>query len=230
MASAAVLRWDIVALLCYASLILLVYFTERANSHGRLWEPPSRSTAFRRGFRTPPNYNDNENFCGGFRVMHVLNRGKCGPCGDAWQLPIPRPNEDGGKYGTKTIVRSYHKGHNITAGVYLTANHLGHFEFRLCPEPQRVRDESCFTEHSLDIVEGPWGNALPRGTKRFDIGALQGMLAFKLRLPHNVTCERCVLQWNYTGGNNWGVCPNGKGRLGCGPQEVFRACADISIQ
>lgn len=30
-------------------------------------------------------------------------------------------------------------------------------------------------------------------------------------------------------GNNWGNCPNGTGAIGCGPQEEFRACADITI-
>ena len=30
-------------------------------------------------------------------------------------------------------------------------------------------------------------------------------------------------------GNNWGQCPSGGGRLGCGPQEEYRACSDIEI-
>ena len=30
-------------------------------------------------------------------------------------------------------------------------------------------------------------------------------------------------------GNNWGVCDDGVGRVGCGDQEEFRACADISL-
>lgn len=30
-------------------------------------------------------------------------------------------------------------------------------------------------------------------------------------------------------GNNWGICPDGKGKIGCGPQETFRNCADISV-
>lgn len=30
-------------------------------------------------------------------------------------------------------------------------------------------------------------------------------------------------------GNNWGMCEDGKGAVGCGPQEEFRACADIAI-
>ncbi|RXG62232.1 hypothetical protein Avbf_10632, partial [Armadillidium vulgare] len=29
--------------------------------------------------------------------------------------------------------------------------------------------------------------------------------------------------------NNWGQCGNGTGRLGCGPQETFKNCADVSI-
>lgn len=42
-------------------------------------------------------------------------------------------------------------------------------------------------------------------------------------------CEHCVLQWKYVAGNNWGICSNGEGAVGCGPQEEFRACADIAI-
>lgn len=30
-------------------------------------------------------------------------------------------------------------------------------------------------------------------------------------------------------GNNWGMCANGTGLVGCGPQEEFRACADVAI-
>ena len=30
-------------------------------------------------------------------------------------------------------------------------------------------------------------------------------------------------------GNNWGQCPSGGGRLGCGPQEEYRACSDLEI-
>lgn len=38
-----------------------------------------------------------------------------------------------------------------------------------------------------------------------------------------------MLQWRYIAGNNWGMCEDGTGAVGCGPQEEFRACADISI-
>merc|ERR1712098_674476 len=33
----------------------------------------------------------------------------------------------------------------------------------------------------------------------------------------------------YVAANNWGVCEDGTGKVGCGPQEEFRACSDISI-
>lgn len=51
----------------------------------------------------------------------------------------------------------------------------------------------------------------------------------KYKLPPSFSCPHCVLQWRYISGNNWGTCPDGTGAVGCGPQEEFRACADVSI-
>ena len=39
--------------------------------HGRLIEPPMRSSMWRYGFKTPKNYNDNELNCGGFAVSFL---------------------------------------------------------------------------------------------------------------------------------------------------------------
>ena len=50
-------------------------------SHARFTEPPSRATAWRYGFDTPHNYNDNEGFCGGFTYQFEQADGKCGICG-----------------------------------------------------------------------------------------------------------------------------------------------------
>lgn len=38
-----------------------------------------------------------------------------------------------------------------------------------------------------------------------------------------------MLQWKYIAGNNWGICADGNGAVGCGDQEEFRACSDIAI-
>ncbi|RXG73020.1 hypothetical protein Avbf_02355, partial [Armadillidium vulgare] len=44
-----------------------------------------------------------------------------------------------------------------------------------------------------------------------------------------MTCSNCVIQWTYVGANNWGTCDNGTEGMGCGPQETFKNCADVSI-
>lgn len=129
---------------------ILMHAIDVCNGHGRLIEPPSRSSAFRYGFQTPPNYNDHELYCGGF-ARQQKNGGKCGECGDAWgklnwirfwmgvfwfwtaiktlnvitDVPEPRPNEYGGKYGQGVIVRKYNPGSDMTLRVELTASHMG---------------------------------------------------------------------------------------------------------
>lgn len=51
------------------SVVSVITFTAiGVQSHGRMNEPPGRSTAWKFGFDTPINYNDHELFCGGFDV------------------------------------------------------------------------------------------------------------------------------------------------------------------
>ncbi|RWS01248.1 hypothetical protein B4U80_08504 [Leptotrombidium deliense] len=47
-------------------IIIFIAFAILVAGHGMLIDPPSRSTAWRFGFKTPINYNDNELYCGGF--------------------------------------------------------------------------------------------------------------------------------------------------------------------
>ena len=39
---------------------------------------------WRYGYQTPPDYEDNEGFCGGQTVQWSQNGGRCGLCGDAY--------------------------------------------------------------------------------------------------------------------------------------------------
>ena len=39
-----------------------------------------------------------------------VNKGRCGECGDMWSIPRPRPNDEGGLYGTGLIARNYTAG------------------------------------------------------------------------------------------------------------------------
>ncbi|XP_067120078.1 uncharacterized protein [Centruroides vittatus] len=194
--------------------------------HGRLNEPPGRSTMWRFGFDNPVNYDDNELYCGGYARQWAKNNGKCGICGDPWDAPEPRANEDGGLYGNGIVTRQYKMGQVITAIPNITATHMGYFEFRLCPlkTPNQKADQDCLDQYVLPQSNG-------KGTKyHLDRGARPGIYPVELKLPDGVTCDRCVVQWHYRTGNRWGNCENGGGAMGCGPQETFRACSDVSIK
>ena len=95
---------------CCSALLLLA---GGVAGHGRLVEPPSRTSAWRFGFPTPADYNDHETNCGGFGRQWERNGGRCGVCGDAWDLPAPRPGERGGKWGRGVITRTYTMGQTI---------------------------------------------------------------------------------------------------------------------
>merc|ERR1712002_1043755 len=62
-------------------LIFSLTFIQNVVGHGRLRYPPSRASMWRDGFPTPPDYNDNQGFCGGATHQQSLG-GKCGICGD----------------------------------------------------------------------------------------------------------------------------------------------------
>ena len=117
-----------------------------ASGHGRLTEPPSRASAWRYGFDTPKDYNDNEGFCGGFAYQWQQANGRCGICGDGW-FENPRQHEaPGGRFATGTIVRSYIAGQTIKARIQITANHAGSFTFKLCNNNNPIQDptQDCF--------------------------------------------------------------------------------------
>ncbi|XP_041377331.1 uncharacterized protein LOC121389749 [Gigantopelta aegis] len=190
--------------------------------HGRLMDPPSRSSMWRLGYKTPPNYNDNALNCGGFSNEWYVLHGKCGVCGDVWQDPTPRNNEAGGLYGKGIITKTYTTGQDIQISVQITANHGGWFEFRLCANnnPTKVITQSCLDQHLLQLEGG--------GTRHHLIGT-EGDVIVTAKLPPGLTCSQCVLQWKWNAGNSYGIDPDGKGCIGCGHQEEFYGCSDIAI-
>ena len=44
------------------------WYLDSALGHARLLEPAGRSSLWRFNYKTPVNYNDNQLFCGGYRV------------------------------------------------------------------------------------------------------------------------------------------------------------------
>ncbi|EFX65039.1 hypothetical protein DAPPUDRAFT_65736 [Daphnia pulex] len=190
--------------------------------HGMMLSPPQRSSMFRFGFKVPPNYNDNGLNCGGFGYNDI-NKGRCGECGDEWSLPRPRPNDEGGQYGTGIKGKTYYQGSVIDITVNISSNHKGYFEFRLCPKSSasELVTQECLNANLLKMADD---------TTRFYLPSQESKpYSPRVKLPAGLICENCVLQWLYNAGNSWGVCANGTGALGCGNQETFVNCADISI-
>ncbi|XP_037869384.1 uncharacterized protein LOC101735378 isoform X2 [Bombyx mori] len=216
------------SLLTYWIFLLQMLESARrgAEGHGRLMDPPARNSMWRFGFPNPVNYNDNELFCGGYAVQWEQNEGKCGVCGDAAHLTEPRPHEAGGMYGKGIVTRHYSVGQEIEVEVELTANHLGTFVMKLCPNnnPKQEATQECFDRYPLYVSETREDRFLiPLDTAKKEV------FRYRVRLPPYVTCTQCVLQWTYYTGNMWGICPNGTEAVGCGRSETFRNCADVSV-
>jgi len=179
--------------------------------HGRLIEPPSRSSMWRYGFKTPENYDDMGLNCGGSATQHEKNDGKCGICGDNYADPTPE-NEAGGKYGKNiTPTRTYIMDQNIPIKVEVTANHLGWFQFRLCPNnnPTKRATPACFEQYLLKQTNGE---------DTYNVNATLHMFTGYYKLPQGLTCSQCILQWRYVTGNSWGP-----------KNEEFRSCSDVEI-
>ena len=51
-------------------VVLIFIYLHQVLGHGRLMEPVSRASAWRKGFKNPADYNDNEGYCGGYSVSH----------------------------------------------------------------------------------------------------------------------------------------------------------------
>ena len=160
------------------------------ESHGRLLDPPARSTCWREfPDDCKADYTDHQMYCGGAGVQKT-NGGKCGICGDNWAGP--RTYERGGPGYTGFIVRSYSEGQTIDVKVELTANHLGWFEFRLCDADDLYNQgkdatHECLNQNLLKNVNGETQIKIKSGER---------MVQTQLVLPKGLTCERCVFQVN----------------------------------
>lgn len=203
-------------------MVLMCGLFHGVSGHGRMIEPASRNSMWRFNYKNPRNYNDMGLNCGGFTNQFERQGGRCGACGDPWQGP--RDHEAGGKYARGVVARQYHMGAFINITVELTSNHMGYFEFRLCPvnDPHKKATQACLDRHLLNVVG--------HGTRYF-ITRQGGSIFIELAvmLPPNLQCSQCVLQWKWVAGQSMG--PDGLGGecLGCGNQENFINCADIAI-
>ncbi|KAJ3649527.1 hypothetical protein Zmor_021267 [Zophobas morio] len=206
-------------------VFLLCLAIDSISGHGRLMDPPNRSSLWRINPNAPANYVDDQNNCGGKSTQWDQFGGQCGVCGDKYDDPHPQANENTGTYGRGIIAGQYTAGSIIDINVVLTTNHMGYFEFSLCvlDNPNGAESgESCFKP--LTLGDGSATYVLPNKSEQ---GYTE--VPLKVKLPDGVTCERCTFRWSWTVGNSWGTCDDGTQGIGCGPQETFRSCSDIVI-
>merc|ERR1711872_1101739 len=69
-------------------ILITSFYLNHVDGHGMITDPPARNAMWRYGYTNPVNYNDNELYCGGFSVQWNQNDGKCGVCGDNFELKI----------------------------------------------------------------------------------------------------------------------------------------------
>lgn len=81
--------------------------------------------------------------------------------------------------------------------------------------------EECFKKNPILTVDGK---------NKYILSSYEnGNYQVKLVLPKGIICNQCSLRWQWKVANNWGICHDGTGAIGCGPQETFRTCSDIRI-
>jgi len=204
-------------------------FIYQVDGHARFIEPPSRASLWR--FKNTDDmikpykdivmadYNDNSLFCGG-REGFIQNGEKCAICGDAYNAAV-KPHEDPQQYAKGIIVRNYKQGDLIDVTIQVTAKHEGDFEFKLCPldNLDGPPTQDCFDQFPLQFGDG---------TYKYGPISKNGDHFMKVKLPTDVVCEKCILQWKWRTANSWGTDANGSG-IGFGPQETYQGCADVSI-
>ena len=210
--------------------------------HGRLMNPPGRSSL--KSFKNDPavapfwdqvvpNYNDNELFCGGFATQ-VSNGYKCGVCGDNYVENRPRANEWGGKYGSHGIIpRTYSSGSSVDIEIQITAHHQGFFQFKVCKMEKNMatENEACFDsdESKVPFADGSTQYSITDYFPPSSNKSSGYWYSMQIKLPDQLECDHCVLQWRYHTGNSWGTDENGNSGVGLGNQEEFYGCADIEI-
>lgn len=201
------------------------------RAHGFLADPAAR------------NVQHNSNWCpsclnaGGVDSVYSSGKQRFGLCGDPWLGP--RHHEAYGKFATPTsIARRYKKNQRVTVRVELTANHMGRWSVRLCPlsrpsqgAERRELSQACLNAHLMHRADGT-------GPYTY-VPSHEYLFSVEYRLPPNLTCRRCVMQWIYETGNTCapkyaprefvGTNLNTCGTPGAGAQELFVNCADVSV-
>mmetsp|Transcript_4057 Transcript_4057/g.8688 ORF Transcript_4057/g.8688 Transcript_4057/m.8688 type:complete len:621 (-) Transcript_4057:645-2507(-) len=206
----------IAAALAFASLVVCGLL-EAAEGHGYVVMPPLRGGT---------SGNDDNGYC-----PHCGNG--AGVCGDGGQWPDAA---DFLNYGAQAVT-------NLQAGiqefeVYITAHHRGHFEFAICDQHvsgDLADPQACFDAGKLRRADRP-GDCVPNDARgdcqpiqadypeRWYLPPGAGTHRMRFKIPADLSCTSCTLQWRWWTANSCIPAPN----YGCFFQLLVAEGWDVS--
>lgn len=174
--------------ICLALAVILAS-VQTSYQHGYLMDPPARSSAWlvdEDYYECCREYLHNQMFCGGKNHQWRVNDGKCSICGEAWDKPNKLWEKGGANYLGK-VLRQYKTGSVMDVHVEISANHLGHFEFRVCRVDGWEGDatQECLDQNVLYLANSTEEN--------YKLNEADHTVNLQIQLPDNFTCEHCVL-------------------------------------
>lgn len=208
------------------------------NGHGYLFNPVSRALYQKLYNRT---YCPEAEFSGGLVYRYYYRGGDLHVCGNNGLSGFAKNTHLVGP-----IQKTYLSGTNVTMSAKFYFAHGGYFNIKLCKlnSSSDIVSQECFDQEALKIVatDGYENATILDGYNVFvPYPGYEGVtkdINFTVQLPAGLTCDNCVLLWDwrqpppycqYANGSSVGgaFLPSSK-RASC-IQQTFRSCADIKI-
>lgn len=182
--------------------------------------PIPRGGRWRYNASVLPDYHDDQMNCGGYsvnqfwnpsnqcqfsvitinsplwQVQYVKNNGSCGPCGDDFSLPTPRPHETGGIYADPDFRTVYRQLSSAQVDLFIPSEYLNaNISFDLChlsDHKNNTESEDCFEQHKLHYTTTGYVAS---------VGAdnTQGLYTFLVQMPFMIM-KRAILRVSATTG------------------------------
>jgi hypothetical protein len=201
---------------CILAVLVILSICQAANGHGFLQVPKSRNYIANQQGR---DYCPHCLSAGGPGTTQPLTPGGLFPnpetttsavrhtmCGESATTPAGSRSYNPSPVPSMASLPVYAPGAEFDMTIQITAHHRGHFEFRLC-DASKLSDPTtvtwaCLNQHVLQRVSVP-GEVSPVDVNHPERYYLEPECApeynktvwMKYRMPADVTCERCVIQW-----------------------------------
>ena len=200
-------------------LLVLTAVAVAVNGHGRMMFPISRSSIWRQVPNNPlyPRYEEDAVWCEltlNRKAIENDRNATCGIAGTIYNGKIRGSStmyfekklrdvysyEFGSERYVGTIVETFKKGAVINPKILNIVMHGGWVEFRVCPAPVNGDPTmECFEleQNKLKFIADGKTRAQLRSVE-----PVNSTYTYSVKLPDNLTCEHCVLQWYWIGSGN----------------------------